>query len=116
MPSLAEARSYKAFMANVNRLLEQNEPLSIYGEGWDYASVIFYSGARIPVIKGDPLSLQNEIRRSGSYYIMGEREWKRMVESGLVASRADLRSQGTGPDGRDPIVLVRVDGAGERMP
>jgi 4-amino-4-deoxy-L-arabinose transferase-like glycosyltransferase len=108
MPSLAEARSYKAFMTKVNGLVDHNETFFVYGEGWDYASVIFYSGARIPVVKGDLLSLQDRIRKSKSYCIMSEREWNRMADLGLFAFHAELRSEGTGPDGRDPIVLVRA--------
>ncbi|TMA08785.1 MAG: phospholipid carrier-dependent glycosyltransferase, partial [Deltaproteobacteria bacterium] len=53
LASIAEARTYKPFVAEINKLIEENQPIFIYGEGWDYTSVVFYSGDRVTVIKGD---------------------------------------------------------------
>lgn len=105
--SIAETRSYKSFMVEVNRRVPRDEDLNIYGEGWDYTSAVFYRGERVSIVKGDFRSLQDKLRRSGSYYIMGEREWKKIAASGSLALSPELRSRGAGPEGRDPIVFIR---------
>jgi 4-amino-4-deoxy-L-arabinose transferase-like glycosyltransferase len=107
LPSMAESRSYKAFMVEVNRRMVGSGSLYIYGEGWDYASVVFYRGDRIPILKGDPVALKEKLRESEDYYIMGEREWGKLAALGNFAFPPELTSTGTGPDGRDPIVLIR---------
>jgi 4-amino-4-deoxy-L-arabinose transferase-like glycosyltransferase len=111
--SIAEARTYKPFVVEINKLVEQNQPIFIYGEGWDYASVVFYSGDRIAVIKGDLESLKQRLRSSRAYYIMGEREWQNLVASGEPVPSIQLKSRGTGPDSTDRIVLVRALPPGE---
>ncbi len=108
MASLAEARSYRPFMEEVNRRVGCCEPLTLYGEGWDLSSAIFYRGGRAPVQGGDLASLKEKMRESGGYYIMGEREWKRLEALGGPCPAVELRSQGTGPDGSEPIVLIRT--------
>ena len=112
MAALAEARSYRPFMDEVNRRVGCCEPLVVYGEGWDSSSVIFYRGGRIPVQQGDLTSLKRKMRETGGYYIMGEREWKRL-EAGGPGLTGETRSQGTGPDGAEPIVLIRAAKAGK---
>jgi 4-amino-4-deoxy-L-arabinose transferase-like glycosyltransferase len=107
IPAIAESRSYKPFVMEVNRRLARSGTLSIHGEGWDYASVVFYRGDRAVVLKDDDRSLQKRLRESGDYYIMAEAVWRKMVAAGAFAFPPELTSQGTGPDGKDPIVLVR---------
>lgn len=107
MPAIAESRSYKPFVTEVNRRLGENGNLYIYGEGWDYAPVLFYLGDKVPVIRGDLFSIQNKIKESSDYYIMGEREWGKIAGGGIGVISVELRSEGTGPDGKDPIVLLR---------
>ncbi|MFQ5682104.1 MAG: ArnT family glycosyltransferase [Candidatus Binatia bacterium] len=114
IPALAKARSYKFFVTKVHRQLGENTPLSIYGAGWDATSVEFYSNDRVPVIRGDRLSLLKRLRESGEYCIMSEREWKKLGVSGMLALPPLLRSKATGPGGKDPIILVRDVYAGER--
>ena len=115
LPAIAETRSYQPFMAEVNRRVAENGSLAIYGEGWDYTSVIFYRGARVPVLQGDLGSLRQRMGESDGYYIMGEREWKKMKALGGLAFSPELKSGGTGPEGKEPIVLIRSvkDGQGE---
>ncbi len=103
--SIAEARSYKSFMVEVNRRVPRDEVLNIYGEGWDYTSSVFYRGEPLSILRGNPLSLQQKMRESDSYFVMGEKEWKEMNASGVFSP--ELRSRGTGPEGEDLIVLIR---------
>jgi hypothetical protein len=107
MPAIAESRSYKPFVTEVKRQLGENENLYLYGEGWDYAPVLFYLGDRVQVIRAGLPSMQEKMQESGDYYIMGEREWRKIAAGEVGVIPVELRSQGTGPDGKDPIVLVR---------
>ena len=113
IPAIAESRSYKPFVLEVNRRLACGGTVSIYGEGWDYTSVVFYRGDRVAVLKDDDRSLRERLRGSGDYYIMAEAVWRKMAASGTFAFPPELRSRGTGPDGKDPIVLVRGKAPGE---
>jgi hypothetical protein len=113
MASLAEARSYRPFMEEVNRRVGCCEPLTLYGEGWDLSSAIFYRGGRVAAQGGDLTSLKEKMRETGGYYIMGEREWKKLEALGGPGLTAEMRSQGMGPDGSEPIVLIRTAKAGK---
>jgi len=113
VPAIAESRSYKPFVMEVNRRIAPSGAVSIYGEGWDYASVVFYRGDRVAVLKDDGRSLQERLRESGDYYIMAEAVWRKMAAAGTFPLPPELRSRGTGPDGKDPIVLVRGKAPGE---
>ena len=113
MASLAEARSYRPFMEEVNRRVGCCEPLTLYGEGWDLSSAIFYRGGRVAVQGGELAVLKEQMRESGGYYIMGEREWKKLEAPGGPGLTVEMRSQGTGPDGGEPIVLIRTAKAGK---
>lgn len=108
MPSIAESRSYQPFMAEVNRRVVRGGSLAIYGEGWDYNSVIFYRGERLRVFEGAALTGQERVPGAASYYIMSEREWRKIAARESQAFSLELRSRGTGPDGKDPIVLIRT--------
>ncbi|MBI3061454.1 MAG: hypothetical protein HYY83_05695, partial [Deltaproteobacteria bacterium] len=111
--SLAEARSYRPFMEEVNRRVGCCEPLTLYGEGWDLSSAIFYRGGRVAVQGGDLAVLKEKMREAGGYYIMGEREWKKLKALGGPGLTVEMRSQGAGPDGGEPIVLIRTAKAGK---
>ncbi|MBI2539450.1 MAG: glycosyltransferase family 39 protein [Deltaproteobacteria bacterium] len=113
MASLAEARSYRPFMEEVNRRVGCCEPLTLYGEGWDLSSAIFYRGGRVAVQGGDLAVLKEKMREAGGYYIMGEREWKKLKALGGPGLTVEMRSQGAGPDGGEPIVLIRTAKAGK---
>ncbi|MEK7783748.1 MAG: hypothetical protein AAB279_07485, partial [Candidatus Binatota bacterium] len=108
MPSIAESRSYQPFMSEVNRRVVRGKSLAIYGEGWDYNSVIFYRGERLRVFEGAALTMQGKVPGAASYYIMSEREWRKIDAPESPAFSLELRSRGTGPDRKDPIVLVRA--------
>lgn len=105
--SIAEARSYKSFMLEVNRRVPRDEDLRIYGEGWDFTSAVFYRGEHVSILRGNSLSLKQKMQESGGYFVMGEREWKGMNPSGGWVFSPELKSRGTGPEGQDPIVLIR---------
>ena len=113
MASLAEARSYRPFMEEVNRRVGCCESLTLYGEGWDLSSAIFYRGGRVAVQGGDLTVLKEKMREAGGYYIMGEREWKKLEAPGGPGLTVEMRSQGAGPDGGEPIVLIRTTKAGK---
>jgi len=113
MAAVAEARSYRPFMEEVNRRVGCCEPLTLYGDGWDSSSAIFYRGGRVAVEGGGLDGLKKRMRETGGYYIMGEREWRRLEASGAEGFSLELTSRGAGPEGSEPIVLVRSAKSGK---
>jgi hypothetical protein len=107
VPSIAEAKTYKSFVQEVNRRVARDAPLVIYAEGWDYASVLFYRGSPIPVVRGDALALRKRLLESQGYGIMSLAAWRKIAASGALPFQVLLTSGGPGPDGDGPIVLVR---------
>lgn len=107
LPWVAESRTYKPFVLEVNRRLGKGGSLFLCGEGWDPTSVIFYRGADVPVLDGGLDGLRQYLRSADAYCIMSEHEWKHLVASAELLSPPVLTSRGGGPDGNDPIVFVR---------
>lgn len=113
--AVAQSRTYKSFIQEVNRRVGKNGSLFIWGEGWDYNSVIFYRGTALPVLQGDFRSLARQLETSGGYCIVGEREWERFAGSGAFPFQPVLTSEGTGPEGTDRIVLIHgIQAKGDR--
>lgn len=106
LPSVAESRSYKPFVLEVNRRMGKGGSLRLCGQGWDPTSVIFYRGADVPVLDGGLGALRQYLRSADAYCIMSEREWKHLVASGKFSYPVVLTSRGGGPDGDDPLVLI----------
>jgi 4-amino-4-deoxy-L-arabinose transferase-like glycosyltransferase len=113
MAAVAEARSYRPFMEEVNRRVGCCELLTLYEVGWDSSSVLFYRGGRAAAEGGDLDGLKKRMRETGGYYIMGEREWRKLEASGAEGFSLELASRGAGPDGSEPIVLVRSAKSGK---
>ena len=113
LPAVAEARTYKSFLQEVNRRLGRDGALFIWGEGWDYTSVIFYRRTGLLVLGGDFRPLQRQLDQSRGYCIMGQREWERIGSSRALPLKVVLTSEGSGPEGRDRIVLIQSIQAGE---
>lgn len=115
LPAVAGARTYKSFLQEVNRRMGKDGSLFIWGEGWDYTSVIFYERRNLLFLGGDHRSLENQLEKSRRYGIMGEREWERINASGTFPFRAVLTSESWGPEGTDRIVLIQaIQAKGDR--
>lgn len=109
IPSIAESKSYKSFMIGIDNEMNREKALYLYGTDWDYTSVMFYGGGRVKIFTGDRETLLRTLRETADYYIMAERDWKELVASKEIALRPELRSHGAGPEGRDPLVLLRAE-------
>lgn len=103
-PELARRRTFKPFLETVRTVVGDGDQLAFY-KTFDYGAV-FYWRRRIPVA-GKSLV---ELRRAGQfrYLLMWESEWKKLADDEGGQLELVGRSEGTGPDGRDPLVLARL--------
>jgi len=103
-PELARQRTFKPFMAAVRARVGDNGQLAFFNR-FDYGAV-FYWQQRIPVIGGSWA-----MHRSGGhplYLLLWDSEWHALSSVDRGKLELVLRSQGTGPDARDRLVLARV--------
>lgn len=106
LPTLAGARSYGPFMQEVNRVTEGSR-IYLYPDSIDSYSVVFYRGGSMPLVGGPPQRVASLMRSSGDYFLMGERDWVRILKTLGGFHPPVLRSKATGPDGKARLVLVR---------
>ncbi len=103
-PVLARDRTFKPFVAAVNALVAQ-APLFFY-RSFDYGTV-FYARRHIPVLRSE---LDTVTPEEPLYLLIRERDWEQAPRD--VRTRWDvvLRSHGTGPQGRNRLILARLRG------
>jgi len=107
VPVLAYARSYKPFMDEVNRRVAQGDRLYLSGGRFDSGPLFFYRGTSIPHLAGGPVELSKRLRSGSDHVIMSEGEWLRLRAVEPSLPEPALKSEGRGPDGDAPLVLVR---------
>jgi 4-amino-4-deoxy-L-arabinose transferase-like glycosyltransferase len=102
-PELARRRTFKPFLETVRTVVGNGDQLAFY-KTFDYGAV-FYWQRRIPVA-GQSLV---ELNRTGQfrYLLMWESEWKKLAADESGQLELVRRSEGTGPDGSNPLVLAR---------
>ncbi len=103
-PELARGRSFKPFMEIVRSEVGERDRLFFF-RAFDYGAV-FYARRRIPPLEesvGDSVPAGQR-----SYALLWESQW----DSLPAARKGELqflhRSEGTGPKGRDRLVLVQI--------
>lgn len=106
LPTLAGARSYGPFMQEVNRVTEGSR-IYLYPGFIDRYSVVFYRGGSIPMVEGPPDRVAGLMRSSGDYFLMGERDWVKILKALGGYQPPVLMSKATGPDGKSRLVLIR---------
>lgn len=104
-PALARSRSYKDFVSAA-LARSAGRPVLLYAEGVDGSSVFFYGGAGVEAVAGNYQTLLGRLRTEPRCVVMGESVW-RSLDDGAARWSVVLRSHGTGPDGNQPLVLVR---------
>lgn len=104
MPAIAETKSYKPFMQQVNRRV-QSQPLYLFGE-FNSDPVVFYRGETIPVLASDGAGRFAKTREGERYLIMTESTWKEMKKANPELPMPLLTSSGTGPEGDARLVLT----------
>lgn len=108
MPAIAQEKSYRDFMNEVNRWVKPGDKIFIYGD-FNSDPVIFYSGQVIDKLNLLPEALAEKIGKGDGYLIIEERYWKEIQQIAGDLSPPLARSAGKGPEGDAPLVLVRAD-------
>jgi hypothetical protein len=107
IPEMAQARSYRDFMRQVNHQLEADDALYLYGDGFNRAAVIFYRDGLIESFDETADKKMRSIAAGKEYFIMTERTWNQLQNTGQDLSPPIVRSEGKGPEGDAPLVLVQ---------
>jgi 4-amino-4-deoxy-L-arabinose transferase-like glycosyltransferase len=105
-PVIARTKSYADFMAQVNRRVGANDKIYIYGR-FNSDPVVFYRGTAIETLSR-PTQPAAAAEAKG-YVIMPERSLPEFETGNGIAPPPLLRSEGRGPEGDAPLVLVEVD-------
>ena len=106
MPVIAQEKSYRDFMIEVNQRLSPNDKLYLFGR-FNSDPVVFYRGGAIDKLDQSAQIVADKTATGNAYIIMDERTWKRIqeIKPDLTAL---LNSQGKGAEGDAPLVLVRA--------
>jgi hypothetical protein len=106
MPVIAQEKSYRDFMIEVNQRLSPNAKLYLFGR-FNSDPVVFYRGSVIDKLDQSAQIVADKTATGNAYIIMDERTWKRIqeIKPDLTAL---LNSQGKGAEGDAPLVLVRA--------
>jgi hypothetical protein len=110
VPKIAEAKSYRPFMIEVNRLVAPEHKLYLYGASFNSDPVVFYRGAPLETLDLPAEEIAAKIGRGDAYSIMAEKDWLDLRKFNPNLPSPLLTSTGKGPEGDAPLVLVRVEG------
>ena len=103
MPVIAQRKSYRDFMSEVNRRVKPEEKLYIHGDFND-DGVVFYRGRSIERLDEPFEILAPKLGRGDAYVILPERRERAQNLPPPLA-----KSVGRGPEGDAALVLMRVD-------
>jgi 4-amino-4-deoxy-L-arabinose transferase-like glycosyltransferase len=103
---IAETKSYRDFMIEVNRLVPRSEKLILAG-GFNGDAVAFYRGGMVEVAERPADNGSAQISEGRDYVITTEKNWNRLQQSQPKLAPPLLRSRGKGPEGDAPLVLLR---------
>ena len=104
---IAETKSYRDFMIEVNRLVQPAERLVLYG-GFNSDAVAFYRGGPVQVAERPLDDASTQIADGDGYIITTEKAWNRLQQAQPKLAPPLLRSRGKGPEGDAPLVLLHV--------
>lgn len=110
VPKIAEAKSYRPFMIEVNRLVGPEHKLYLYGASFNSDPVVFYRGAPLETLNLSAEEIAVKIGRGDAYSIMAEKDWLDLRKFNPNLPSPLLKSTGKGPEGDAPLVLVRAEG------
>jgi hypothetical protein len=111
MPVIAEAKSYRAFMTEVNQLVKPGDKLYLYGDSFNSDPLVFYRGGPIDTLTQPAEVISNKIGASDEYVIMSQNEWRKISDINPNLPPPLLRSEGKGPEGDAPLVLFKGSGS-----
>lgn len=107
MPAVASERSYKGFVESVARTHDGSRTIYLFPKGLDYSSIVFYGGNDLRLLPEDQDALMKKLAGSEDYVIMGQRQWQEVLARSSLSISPLLRSEGSGPDRDNPLILVR---------
>lgn len=107
MPVIAQPKSYRAFMTEVNRQVSPGDKLYLYGS-FNSDPVVFYRGAVINQLDLPVQSLANLVGRGDGYLITTLQSWRDMQKVKTTLPEPLLQSAGRGAEGDAPLVLLRA--------
>ena len=102
MPVIAQAKSYRDFMMEVNQRVNPEHKLYIYGR-FNSDPVVFYRGHTIERLDQPIEAVVSKTGKGNTYVIMPAR---RAAAENLPPL---IKSEGTGPEGDAPLALVQAD-------
>jgi len=105
-PAFAAVRTLKPFMLRVSQEVNPETPLFFYD--WFDGSAIFYTHRHIPLYQ------QNVGVSPAAFLLMREEVWEQLSKTNSL-TLIDV-SEGGGPTGRHPLVLVKTSGKGPATP
>jgi hypothetical protein len=108
MPAIAQSQSYRDFMAQVNERVQSDDKLYLYGE-FNSDSVIFYRGNVIAKLDQPIPIVAERVGRGDGYLIMTVQSLNEIQKAAANVPQPLLESQGTGPEGDAPLVLMLAD-------
>jgi 4-amino-4-deoxy-L-arabinose transferase-like glycosyltransferase len=107
MPVIAEAKSYRAFMAEVNQLVKPGDKLYLYGDSFNSDPLVFYHGGPIETFDQPVEELASRMGSGDLFIIMPEQLFVEIQKQRRDLPAPLLKSVGTGPEGDARLVLVR---------
>ena len=110
IPAIAEAKSYRSFIEQVDQRLKPGDELYLFGEFFNSDSVVFYHRGPIETIHQLPQALATKIGSGNNYVIMAKRGWEEIRRYDQSLPGPVLSSMSTGPEGDAPLVLIQMRG------
>ncbi|HEX2227564.1 MAG TPA: glycosyltransferase family 39 protein [Candidatus Binatia bacterium] len=107
VPKIAEAKSYRAFMSQVNQLVGPNDTLYLH-KSFNSDQVVFYRGEPVETLTELPSRIIKKGNQTEVYVIISEREWLKLRKLNVNLPTPFLKSVATGPEGNAPLVLLRI--------
>jgi 4-amino-4-deoxy-L-arabinose transferase-like glycosyltransferase len=105
-PAIAESKSYRAFMEEVNRRVQPGDKLYTLG-GFNDDPVVFYRGGLIDELEPSPEAIA-KLGPGKAYVIVARRIWEKLQRQNPNLPPPLVESVGAGPEGDAPLVLVEV--------
>jgi hypothetical protein len=109
IPEIAQTKSYREFMDQVNQLVKPGDTLYLYGDRFNSDPVVFYRGGPIESLDQEPKTLAAEAGGGKQFVIMSKKSWNQIRVYDRKLPAPLLRSEGKGPEGDAPLVLVQAD-------
>lgn len=102
-PEIGKTRSYREFIADVNRLVKPEDKLVLYGD-FNSDPLVFYRGRPIELDDRPAAKLVS----GNGYVITSEEIWKAAEKADPRLTPPLLHSKGKGPEADAPLVLLRA--------